>query len=189
MYPGAIPRAKPCWDRVASGQVAEHAELELVVREAFIALRDPVYRYVFSIVGAAGDAEDLTQEVFIRLFQDLREGKGIENVKAWLLRVAHNLAIDNSRRSHFSESLDAPANQWMTGELSDSCPNPEARAVDESSRLRLLKRLSPQERRCMELRSEGLRYREIADVLGIRIPTVQTTLERAIRKIRGQCHE
>jgi len=60
--------------------------------------------------------------------------------------------------------------------------------VDFASRQGLLKHLTLQERRCMELRAEGLRYREIAEVLSVRIPTVQTTLDRAIRKIMRQTH-
>jgi DNA-directed RNA polymerase specialized sigma24 family protein len=53
----------------------------------------------------------------------------------------------------------------------------------------VLDRLSVQERLCFELRAEGLRYREIAEVLALRIPTVQTLLGRAVKKISGGCHE
>ncbi len=166
--------------------MGERSELEQVVNEAFVALRDPIYHYVFSSVGNAGDAEDLAQEAFIRLFRDLRKGHAIENVRAWLFRVAHNLIIDQSRRSPNPESLDAPAYQWVADEVSDRNRSAEQQLVDDDDQERLLRRLTPQERRCMELRAEGLRYREIAKVLGLRIPTVQTTLERAIRKVMRQ---
>ncbi len=49
--------------------------------------------------------------------------------------------------------------------------------------MKALARLSAQERNCVQLRSHGLRYREIAEVLAIRVPTVQTLLGRAMRKI------
>jgi RNA polymerase sigma-70 factor (ECF subfamily) len=167
----------------------ELSELEQVVDEAFVALRAPIYRYVFSAVVNAGDAEDIAQEAFIRLFRDLRKGHSIENVRAWLFRVAHNLVIDFGRRCPVPESLDAPAYQHVAEEVSDPSPNAEQEIVGEASRQRLLRHLTLQERRCMELRAEGLRYREIAEVLSLRIPTVQTTLDRAIKKIVREIHE
>lgn len=167
----------------------ELSELEQVVDEAFVALRAPIYRYVFSAVGNAGDAEDIAQEAFIRLFRDLRKGHTIENVRAWLFRVAHNLVIDFSRRPPVPESLDVPAHQHVAEEVSDPSLNAEQEITGEASRQRLLRHLTLQERRCMELRAEGLRYREIAEVLSLRIPTVQTTLDRAIKKIVREIHE
>lgn len=178
-----------CWSAEACDRMGDLSELEQVVTEAFVALRDPIYRYVFSAVGNPGDAEDIAQEAFIRLFRDLRRGHAIENVRAWLFRVAHNLVIDFGRRSPRPESLDAPDYQYVAEALSDPGPNAEERIVDRASRQRLLRRLTLHERQCMELRAEGLLYREIAEVLGVRIPTVQTTLDRAIKKIVGQTHE
>lgn len=176
------------WSRAACNGMDRISELEQVVNEAFAALRDPVYRYVLAAVGNAGDAEDLTQEAFIRLFRDLHKGHSIENVKAWLFHVAHNLVIDFTRRARAPESLDAPGYQRLAEEVLDPSPSVEQNAVDFASRQGLLKHLTLQERRCMELRAEGLRYREIAEVLSVRIPTVQTTLDRAIRKIMRQTH-
>jgi RNA polymerase sigma-70 factor (ECF subfamily) len=167
----------------------EFSELEQVVNEAFVTLRDPIYRYVFAAVGNPGDAEDLAQEAFIRLFRDLRKGHTIENVRAWLFRVAHNLVIDFIRRSPVPERFEGPAYERVTEEVPDPSPNAEQQIVGEASRQRLLRHLTLQERRCMELRAEGLRYREIAEVLSLRIPTVQSTLGRAIKKIVRQTHE
>jgi RNA polymerase sigma-70 factor (ECF subfamily) len=161
----------------------EDSELEKTVGEAFIALREPIYRYVLSSVRDPGDAEDIAQEAFVRLFRELRKGQRIVNVKAWMFRVAHNLVIDFSRRAPAPESLDAPNVQWLAEGVSDPGPSAEQTSVDQASRRQVLACLTDQERRCMELRAEGLRYREIGEVLGVKIPTVQTTLERAIRKI------
>jgi hypothetical protein len=134
MQSEAVREIKACWGQVACGRPGESAELERTVGEVFVVLRDPIYRYVFSTVRNAGDAEDLTQEAFIRLLRDLRKGHAIENVKAWLFRVAHNLVIDFSRRSPVPESLDAAANQRMTEEMPDPSPSAEERALDWASR-------------------------------------------------------
>ena len=169
-------------------EMSELSDLERTVTQAFVALRDPVYRYVLAAVGNAEEAEDLTQEAFIRFFRDLRKGNAVENVRAWLFRVAHNLVIDSVRRAPSPDSLDAPENQRLADVVSDPEPNALDRIIDQAGRQKLLRRLSLQERRCLELRAEGLRYREIAEVLNLRIPSVQTTLGRAINKIVREIH-
>jgi RNA polymerase sigma-70 factor, ECF subfamily len=188
MHPGIVRDATLCGNYDACDRMGDLSELEQVVTEAFVTLRDPIYRYVYSAVGNPRDAEDIAQEAFIRLFRDLRKGHAIENVRAWLFRVAHNLVIDFSRHSPAPESLDAPGYQQVAEGVSDPGPNAEEQIVDQTSRQRLLRHLTLHERRCMELRAEGLLYREIAEVLSVRIPTVQTTLERAIKKIMRQTH-
>jgi RNA polymerase sigma-70 factor (ECF subfamily) len=165
---------------------SESSCLEQQVADIFVALRESVYRYLLANLGDPSDAEDLAQETFIRLFKDSRKGRRINNVQAWLLRVAHNLACDLVRRrslaDHTAESLEGRR------------PGPSAEelvlARERQEQLDAVwPRLSRQERLCMELRAEGLRYREIGEVLGIRVPTVQTVLSRAIRKFVDQDHE
>jgi DNA-directed RNA polymerase specialized sigma24 family protein len=90
----------------------------------------------------------------------LRKGHRVENKRAWLFRVAHNLAIDFSRRAPTPESLDALAFQRVAENVPDPSPNAEEQIVDRASRQRMLKYLTRHERQCMELRAEGLRYRQ-----------------------------
>lgn len=161
------------------------AELQQAVREMFYVMRAPLYRYLLGVVNNPLDAEDLTQETLIRLFQHLRKGKGIENPRAWLFRVAHNLAIDFRRSSNRSQESGAATLDDLGEWRKDPSPDIEQQILDQERLDHILSRLSPLERRCMELRTEGLYYREIADVLGIRVPTVQTALGRAIRKLIG----
>ena len=107
----------------------------------------------------------------------------MRGVRAWLFRVAHNLAVDKVRRA-FPAFLSTQED-WKC--YADPAPDAEQVMVDRELRRRVrlsLRRLSPQERHCLELRAEGLRYREIAEVLGIKISTVVTFLERAVEKIR-----
>jgi RNA polymerase sigma-70 factor (ECF subfamily) len=75
--------------------------------------------------------------------------------------------------------------------LADPTPPAEERLAAEENQEKvraLLSGLSPQERRCMELRTEGLTYREIAEVLGVRLTTVQTNLVRAVKKLMEKFH-
>ena len=161
-------------------------KLEQKVTELFELLRGPIQRYLVTILGNAAEAEEATQETFLRLYQNLHSGQRIRNVRAWLFRVAHNLAIDRRRTSKSLDIMDASyAAQLLTGSqhLGSS---PERRVLDQERLGRVqsgLAGLSAQERRCMDLRAECLRYREIADILGISPSSVAEFLRRAINKL------
>jgi RNA polymerase sigma-70 factor (ECF subfamily) len=153
----------------------------------FALFRDPVYRYFRRVLGSREEAEDLTQEVFLRLYRTLQQGQDIENARGWIFRVAHNLAVNEGKRESRPDLSDSALGIDRADlATEDSSPSAEQKLLDDERRRRVrtkLGQLSPRQRQCLELRAEGLRYREIADALGIRIPTVVTFLTRALRKI------
>lgn len=153
--------------------------LEAEVTHLFDELRLPLMRYLSSFGLAAQDSEEVVQEAFLALFVHLRDGKPRTNLQAWLFRVAHNLGLKrclSNRRQPVSEEA-APA---------DSAMNPEQLAVSSQRHQRLLsvvRALAEQDRRCLYLRAEGLRYREIVDVLGMSLGAVAQSLERSLEKL------
>jgi RNA polymerase sigma-70 factor (ECF subfamily) len=160
--------------------------LECDVTQVFEALRDPVYWYVFSILKNAAESEDVTQETFLRLFRDLHGGQKISNVRGWVFRVAHNLALTSQRRQ-----APLPPDAMNCVPI-DTGLNPEQAAIAGETERRVqraLRRLSAQENQCLLLRSEGMRYREIAELLGIKISTVAAFLSRAIGKLTDGSHD
>ena len=178
-------RARGAATDVAAGERAE--ELERLVTQLFEELGRPVLRYIRGFVRDGTVARDLTQEVFVRLCAELRAGRSVTDARAWLFRVAHNLAIDEQRRLRVRESHESAIDPSdVPFALSDPAPSAESELLrrERHGWLRgALQHLSAQERRCLYLRAQGLRYREIADVLDIRIPTVVTFLTRAIQKL------
>jgi RNA polymerase sigma-70 factor (ECF subfamily) len=169
----------------AAGAERGGAGLRQAVAEAFLELRDPVYRYLLGML-EPGEAEDTAQEAFLRLFSELRSGRPVGNVRAWLFQTAHNLAIDRTRRSAREEHWDEQAWRGISERLLEPGPDAQRLYLDKerADGLRAaLAGLTAQERRCMELRAEGLRYREIAEVLGVKISSVQNYLARAIGKV------
>jgi RNA polymerase sigma-70 factor (ECF subfamily) len=141
--------------------------------------RNPLLRYLLSFRIAAPEAEEIVQEVFLSLFQHLRMGKSRANLQGWLFKVAHNLALKNRLRAQ-RQSPAVPQAQ------TDSAPDPEEQMADMQRQNRLLavvKALPELDRWCLSLRAEGLRYREIAEVLGISLGAVANSLEKSLSRL------
>jgi RNA polymerase sigma factor (sigma-70 family) len=171
-------------------ETTEPSELHRAVTAAFEELKDPVHRYVAAIVTEEHAARDVTQEAFVRLYEHLLKGHRIAHVRAWIFRVAHNLAIDTLRRHGVMDH--ATASEDAAREVADPAPGAEDRLLTQEFRGRLrdaLHRLSVQERRCLDLRAEGLTYREIAEVLGIRHTSVAVFLARGLKKLTSTLHD
>jgi len=143
-------------------------------------------RYLVRLLGESGSAEDIVQEVFLRLYEAVRQEQRIENLRSWTFQVGHNMAIDQQRRRDVEWWA---ARAFRREELRADAPNSET-ALLQAERRRLvqaaLSLVTPQERQVLELRAEGLRYREIAEVMGLHVSTVSTFLLRAVRKIARQ---
>ena len=145
--------------------------LDQVLSVLFDQLRLSLYRYVVAMLGSAAEAEDVTQECFVKLFLEMRSGKSLDSPKAWLFRVGHNLVLDRWRSASPAQSLDGPA----LNVADERYPSSEE-AVLQQERLALMRaainRLSTQQRLCLHLRTESFRYREIANILGVSESTV-----------------
>ena len=160
-------------------------DLDERVTTAYEEMRMDIHRYLLTIGLPAHAAQDITQDCFIRLFETLHGGTTVENSRAWLLRVAHNLGINMMTAKGFD-----------TAELDFDQPAPAATVVErliEEERKHRLRReislLSTQQRACLELRAQGLRYREIGEIIGISTSAVGEFLRRAISRLRSALSE
>ena len=175
-----------CLEPEGIALMRESETLEQKVTRIFQALRLPVYYYLMASLGDAATADDLTQEVFLRLYAHLHRGRSVENVRLWVFRVAHNLAFDERQRHQRLVWLDELTWDEICANLPDPALNPEQRALQRERLERLgvaLQWLSAQELQCLLLRAEGLRYREIGEILGVATSTVGEFLQRALRKL------
>src|SRR2546425_13208520 len=96
---GAGPKGGLCVDSTVLGLMQRTVTLEEKVSQLFELLRDPVYLYLMAVLGNSAEAEDITQESFLRLYRALHRGQAITNARFWLFRVAHNLAFDQRERN------------------------------------------------------------------------------------------
>jgi RNA polymerase sigma-70 factor, ECF subfamily len=162
----------------------ESDSLDRVVVELFDRFRDPLLRYLWHFGLSLPDGEEVIQEVFLSLYRHLKSGKSEANLPGWVFRVAHNLALKRRSRTRRETAVDA---QSLANELAvDPRPNPEDEALARSHRARVLavvEALPELDRRCLSLRAEGLRYREIAGVLNISLGAVSMSVARSLGRI------
>ena len=144
---------------------------------------DRIYKHVYYRVGNTKDAEDLTQEVFIRAWQAIGRYKITASpFIAWLMRISHNLVIDYYRSTKDTAYLDSePA-------FISSTSSTERLAEEHYNQQELRKAILqlPDDQQQVILMSfiEGFSYVEIAGVLGKREGTVRVILHRALKKLR-----
>jgi RNA polymerase sigma-70 factor, ECF subfamily len=159
---------------------------EIEVVALFEELRDRLLRYLLALGLSSYDGEEVIQESFLLLFQHLRRGKSRQNLRGWIFRVARNLALKQRavnrlclrRLVEFDEAL--PELSW------DRSLNPEEEVRSRQRQARLLavvQALPEQDQSCLCMRAEGLRYREIAEALGISLGSVAASLARSLAKL------
>lgn len=173
---------------VEAGRTERAAPLQDQVAQLFVEAREDVYRYLLSLGLHPPQAQEAAQEVFLRLYATLKKGEKIQNPRGWIFRVAHNLGLKMRSRQEneapFDPALEA---RLMTAEL-----NPEQELLDRERTLhfhRAVEGLSEQQRRCLFLRMEGLRYPEIGSTLGISASAVGEFLRRAMVRLRRSGNE
>jgi RNA polymerase sigma-70 factor (ECF subfamily) len=168
-----------------TGAAAKPSEAECEVIHLFEQFRNPLLRYVVSRGLSVHDGEEIIQEVFLALFRHLQLGKSRRNLPGWVFRVAHNLALKkhtaNKKAQATFDSNEALAQLQPAATL-----NPEEQAASSQRQERMqavLRALPEQDRCCLHLRAEGLRYREIAAVLGISLGAVSIALTRSLARM------
>lgn len=147
----------------------------------FLTHYDGVYRVLFRIVGSREEAEDLAQETFLRLYHHRFPPGREHNVRAWLYRVATNLAFNALRSRQRRQQRQETATRDGTA-LSEYAPDPAdvAERQDERATVRrVLMTLRPRQAQLLLLRHAGLSYRELAAALNVAPGSVGTLLARA----------
>jgi RNA polymerase sigma-70 factor (ECF subfamily) len=142
-----------------------------------------VYGFVKRMVANPNEAEDITQEVFIRAFQSFGRFDARSSVRTWLFRIAHNLCIDRARkveRTPTHQSLVDPEDGAETIDVADDRWQPEQMVLDaelveivEQS----IREMSEKLRSVLLLHDrEDLSYEEIAQLLEVPVGTVKSRL-------------
>jgi RNA polymerase sigma-70 factor (ECF subfamily) len=164
---------------------AKPSEIECEVMQLFDQFRDPLLRYALSFSIPVHDAEEVVQDVFLSLFRHLQLGRSRKNLRGWLFRVTHNLALKH-RLANQNSRGKMELSETIAQQQPDPSPSPEEHLSFAQRRqllLSVVEALPESDRNCLRLRAEGLRYREIVEVLGISLGAVSISLTRSIARL------
>ena len=155
-----------------------------------------IYGLLFRLTENGEEARDLTQETFLRAFQNIDRFRGDADVRTWIYRIAINQARNRfrwwrRRRRDATVSLDqklGESGQSLIGTLAEPSENPEQQTLARERELALrsaLQRLGQAYRETVILRDiEGFTYEEIAETLDINVGTVKSRLARGRQELR-----
>lgn len=166
----------------------ERAFSRLVLR-----YQDRVFNVTYRLLGSEEEARDVSQEVFVSIFQKIDKFRGDSKLSTWIYRVATNHAKNrlkylSRRHDRDQTSFDDMTNQPTSGRISASIPRPDQQA--EGHRLEIfiqeqLRALDDDQREVVVLRDiEGLTYDEIAEVTGLNLGTIKSRLHRGRLRLK-----
>jgi RNA polymerase sigma-70 factor (ECF subfamily) len=151
--------------------------------------RESIYRFLVGQGLNPASAQEVTQDVFVDLFITLQKGAEVKSEQGWLYTVAGRAAVDYWRRESRGRWVEVEAAAHAAASVSSAGVNPEAWAGRRERMAQVaasMARLPKEQRLCIHLRMQGLRYREIAKILGVSTSTAAEWLASAVGRLRGE---
>lgn len=156
-------------------------------KEKVLPLSQKIYRFAKRLLGNAHDAEDVIQDVWVKLWDRKDQLGEVRNLEAFAFRMTRNLCLDRIKlkKPQYYDDRDEHAYRF---DGADEGPDPEQKlelkdTVDQVNRI--IGGLPEQQQALLQLRDiEGMEYEEIADVMGLELNTIRVNISRARKKIR-----
>jgi RNA polymerase sigma-70 factor (ECF subfamily) len=153
----------------------------------------PIYGFIYRFVDSTQDAEDVTQDVFVKVWRHIRRFDRKKSFKTWIFSIAKNAAIDFLKKKKtiaFSEFENEDGENTIMETLTDSSPLPSELLERNDLRETLAKameKLSPKYRMVLFLRhNDHFTFREIAESLGKPIDTVKSRHRRGLIMLKKE---
>lgn len=152
-------------------------------KENILPISDKLFRFSLRIVGDQVEAEDVVQEVMIKIWNKRKDWEFIDNMEAWCVKMTRNLSIDKLRSKH-RKTQDIEGLFHLQDDAATPLESTESKdTLHHISRL--MQELPEAQRLVMQLRDiEEMTYKEIMQQLDMTMPQVKTNLFRARNKIR-----
>ncbi len=164
---------------IMSEKAATAAQEKIVFDEAFTLHHRTVFRAARSVVQDSGLAEDVTQEVFLRLYNHLDSIGDTEMLRPWLIRVAINVARNTIRGNIRANTRDENYVK-ESAEVSVYSVESDFEQRESTSEInRALNKIKEPLRSCLILKQQGLSYREIAESLSLNETSIGQYVARA----------
>ncbi len=156
----------------------------------------PIYSFVSRYVGNSQEAEDITQEVFVRVWRNLKKFDQNKSFKTWIFSIAKNASLDFLKKKKaipFSEFDTEEGGNRITDTLADPSPLP-LELLEKAGMAKILnvamEKLSPKYRMVLFLRyNDHFNFREIAESLGESLNTITSRHRRALIVLRNLIQE
>jgi RNA polymerase sigma factor (sigma-70 family) len=166
-------------DSMSEQTAAAGAKETIGFEEAFTLHHRTVFRAARSVVQDAGLAEDVTQEVFIRLYKHIDTLPNLEMLRPWLIRVALNVAKNTIRGNIRANTRDENYVKESVENSIFSVESEYEQRTEVSEINRALNKVKEPLRSCLVLKQQGLSYREIAESLSLNESSIGTYVARA----------
>ena len=172
-------------------EMAAHGDMN-AFEEIYKQCSSTVYTIALGVTRNRQDAEEATQDVFVKVFRGLKNFRFGSSFSTWLYRIAINTAINIYRKHarHGAAALQYDELKDTRTMVPDTWQK-ETQRQDVSARVAtLMDNISPEHRSCIVLREiEGFNYKEMADVLSIPLNTVRSRLKRAREALIAYCRK
>lgn len=147
-------------------------------------VKNKLYRFAYRLLGSSEDAQDVVQEVFIKVWNGREQIGDIQNMEAWCMRITKNLSLDRLRQTQRrpTDSID----KVLHIQNESLSPHEKTEHSENMKRIsELMQGLPEKQRQVMHLRDvEGYSYQEICEILEIDMSQVKVNLFRARNSVR-----
>ena len=148
----------------------------------------PIYGFVYKNVGDTAVAEDVTQEVFVKIWKNLKKFDAKKEFKPWLFQIAKNASIDYLRKRKtipFSRFENEAGQNVLTETMADKSPDLLGLLHNKNELAEIMGQLSEKDQKLLNLRhTEGQSFKEIAETMQESINTIKSRYRRIIINIR-----
>lgn len=176
----ALPAPK--WE----AEYLEDSSLRRLVLEHYDREYVSLHRYLVFLGVDRETSRELVQESFLKLHQHLLDGGDRTNLRAWLYRVAHNLAR-NAQAAFGNSRTDSLTERPPSWDPIAKTASAEEELINEE-RIRhfreAMNRLSATQKQCLTLRAQGFKYREIGEILNLSVATVGEHILRGLERLK-----
>lgn len=157
--------------------------------------QEKIFYLTYDMTGNRQDAEDLSQEVFLKAYHALKKFRGDAKLSSWLYRIAVNTCIDKKRKkkempAYISENQNDDGSDFFQYSDNSTASDPEYQTESglmQKNIQKALHKLSPRERSVFVLRHyNDLQFNEISNILNLSIGTVKSLIFRAIKKLQNE---
>ncbi|RTR30389.1 RNA polymerase sigma factor SigX [Robertmurraya yapensis] len=167
--------------------------MDSVFDELYEKYHHDVFQFIFYMVKNREQAEDLVQEVYIRVLKSYERFEGKSSEKTWLFSIARNVAIDHFRKQKGWKQKIAEKFDWTTGQVKDESPIPEEIALQKEEVGMIYQCLdccTVDQRMVIIMRYiQELTISETAEALGWTESKVKTTQHRALKVLKKEMEE